>query len=52
VAPSGADPVADWRERPHDDLVLAVAAAAWWGERLMPPGSWGRLYVFGGMGWW
>lgn len=23
----------DWRERPHDDLVLAVAVAAWFGER-------------------
>jgi hypothetical protein len=23
-----------WRERPHDDLVLAVAIAAWLGERL------------------
>jgi hypothetical protein len=23
-----------WRERPHDDLVLAVAIAAWRGERL------------------
>jgi hypothetical protein len=22
-----------WRERDHDDLVLAVALAAWWGER-------------------
>jgi hypothetical protein len=24
---------AAWRERDHDDLVLAVALAAWWGER-------------------
>jgi hypothetical protein len=23
-----------WRERPHDDLVLAVAVAAWEGENL------------------
>lgn len=23
----------DWRENPHDDMVLAVALAAWWGER-------------------
>src|SRR5262249_13816681 len=22
-----------WRQRDHDDLVLAVALAAWWGER-------------------
>jgi hypothetical protein len=25
-----------WRERDHDDLVLAVALAAWWGERKGP----------------
>jgi hypothetical protein len=23
----------EWRERPHDDLVFAVAVAAWQGER-------------------
>jgi hypothetical protein len=29
-----ADPLtADWRERAHDDLVLAVALACWWVER-------------------
>jgi len=28
-----------WRERDHDDMVLAVALAAWWGERcLQDPG--------------
>jgi hypothetical protein len=27
----------DWRERPHDDLVLAVAMAAWLGEWGLPP---------------
>jgi hypothetical protein len=26
-----------WRENPHDDLVLAVALAAWYGERYKPP---------------
>lgn len=26
-----------WREGPHDDLVLAVAVAAWWGQRWNPP---------------
>jgi hypothetical protein len=26
-----------WRENAHDDLVLAVALAAWWGERCLPP---------------
>jgi hypothetical protein len=25
--------VVEWRERPHDDRVLAVAVAAWYGER-------------------
>jgi hypothetical protein len=31
------DPSAvEWRERPHDDLVLAVAAAAWRAERQAP----------------
>jgi hypothetical protein len=38
-----------WRERDHDDLVLAVALAAWGGERLAPPaapaGPPGRLVV-------
>jgi hypothetical protein len=34
VTPSSAgDLLADWREAPHDDLVLAVAAAAWYAER-------------------
>lgn len=27
------DDLADWRDRPHDDLVLAVAIATWFGER-------------------
>jgi hypothetical protein len=30
-----------WRERDHDDLVLAVATAAWVGERVTQ-----RLYVW------
>jgi hypothetical protein len=31
----------DWRERPHDDLVLATAIACWWGEQHRPyvPGT-------------
>lgn len=28
----------DWRENPHDDMVLAVALAAWAGERIPRPG--------------
>jgi hypothetical protein len=27
------DDVVEWRERPHDDLVLAVAVAAWRAEQ-------------------
>jgi hypothetical protein len=29
------DPVVEWRERPHDDLVFALALAAWVGERAL-----------------
>ncbi|MBY0512553.1 MAG: collagen-like triple helix repeat-containing protein [Gemmataceae bacterium] len=29
---------AAWRERDHDDILLALALALWWGERLGPPG--------------
>ncbi len=29
--------VGPWRENPHDDLVLAVALACWYGERYTPP---------------
>jgi hypothetical protein len=32
--PAGTDLVAEWREGPHDDLVLAVAIAAYEGEHL------------------
>jgi hypothetical protein len=28
-----------WRERDHDDLVLALALAAWTAERWVPPSS-------------
>jgi hypothetical protein len=30
----------EWRERPHDDLVLAVGIAAWQAERYYPIGVW------------
>lgn len=33
----GADE-SDWRTRPHDDLVLALAIGAWLGERAGPAG--------------
>jgi hypothetical protein len=29
--------VGPWRENPHDDLVLAVALACWFGEKYRPP---------------
>ena len=42
-----ADPLtADWRERPHDDLVLAVALACWWAGRSAPLGP--GAIAFGG----
>jgi hypothetical protein len=31
--PPSRDDIADWREAPHDDLVFAVAIAAWQGEQ-------------------
>lgn len=34
---AGAETAESWRERPHDDLVLAVALACWYGERAIPP---------------
>jgi hypothetical protein len=41
------DLAADWRENPHDDLVLACAAACWWGER---PQGWATDASF--LRWW
>jgi hypothetical protein len=37
VTASAHETVEAWRERDHDDLVLAVALAAWMGERALPP---------------
>ena len=31
------DPLAAWRDGPHDDLVFAVAIAAWMSEQGLPP---------------
>jgi hypothetical protein len=33
AVPLTQDAVLDWRERPHDDIVLALAVAAWLAER-------------------
>lgn len=30
------DSYGSWREGAHDDMVLAVAIAAWWAERWQP----------------
>jgi hypothetical protein len=41
-----------WREGQHDDLVLAVALAAWMGEKCLPEGPVGLPTVLGGSGGW
>ena len=33
ITPAGNDTYEAWRERDHDDLVLALAIAAWYAER-------------------
>jgi hypothetical protein len=37
VTLAGGDTMEAWREGEHDDLVLAVALAAWVGEQALPP---------------
>jgi hypothetical protein len=37
IPPAADDTLPDWREGPHDDLVLAVAVAAWTAERWIEP---------------
>jgi hypothetical protein len=51
VTPVGSEAVEAWREREHDDLVLAVALACWWGERHEPAGT-EPLYLGGGWRRW
>jgi len=34
------DSYSAWREAEHDDLVLAVALACWWGQQMPEPSSW------------
>jgi hypothetical protein len=41
-----------WREGQHDDLLLAVALAAWMGEETLPEGPVGLPKVIGGSGEW
>jgi hypothetical protein len=33
--PKSDDPMADWRDGPHDDLIFAVALAGWVGEKCL-----------------
>lgn len=41
ISKSGHDSYSnDWRENPHDDLVLAVAMAAWYGQQATEPRMW------------
>ena len=40
IKPSGHESLEAWREGVHDDLVLAVALAAWRAENLPQPSSW------------
>jgi hypothetical protein len=47
VTTAGNETFESWRERDHDDLVLAVALAAWAGERAPPPGSQGKPLSLG-----
>lgn len=36
VSPTGLDQYGAWREGQHDDVLLAVAIAAWWGKQTAP----------------
>jgi hypothetical protein len=47
IVPARVDTDLSWREREHDDLVLAVAVAAWAGERT--PTDDGEPLVFDGL---
>lgn len=48
--PASADPVAAWREGKHDDLVFAVAIAAWQAERMIENWREQMAWVFDGTG--
>lgn len=49
VKVAGSDEDVSWREREHDDLVLAVALAAWEGERNPP--CIGKPFIIADRGW-
>jgi hypothetical protein len=52
VTPDPGDDLASWREREHDDLVLAVALAAWSGERHGPVSTGPPMVVTPASEWW
>jgi hypothetical protein len=43
ISAAGHDSYNAWRESIHDDLVLSVALAAWWGERNVQPAKFMHL---------
>lgn len=50
VSKAGNDLYGAWREGQHDDLLLSVAIAVWWGEKWAPrtmPASSGQQYATG-----
>jgi hypothetical protein len=57
ITAAGNEVYESWRERDHDDLVLATALAAWMAERTPPNGGEGRPLILGVRGvagpvWW
>jgi hypothetical protein len=52
VAPVPSDDIASWRERDHDDLVLAVALAAWSGERHGQVSTGAPVVITSASEWW
>ncbi len=46
VSASGHDSYEAWREAIHDDLVLAMAIAAWWGERGLQKAFFTNMRIF------
>jgi hypothetical protein len=52
IAPVPSDDLASWRERDHDDLVLAMALAAWSGERHGPVSTGAPVVITPASEWW
>lgn len=44
LSQKGKDSYEAWREQDHDDLILALGLAAWWGERRWPV-TWERVAI-------